>query len=341
VWFSWVKSAAGAAATFLAALSFVPAAGESATLHHERHARAYHIALSVSLSAYTDAHAVGLTASGTIAGDAVLGGSRRCLLASAGTMLDISPSGWDSCSIGAMSSNGTVAGRVTTGDKSEGFIYRAGRAYLIPDVASFLAINAAALAIAVKQDGTRAVYDAQNGTWPVFADAGRGCAIEVPLALNDRLVFGSAHCSDGTVKYGLADRAHYASVTLPAWLVPSGILTAADQLVLADPRSGGHAYLWSAGTRAPLDLGEAPGYLYGSYTPVAANASGEVVGQNYPQFFSWVHTASDGTRDLDNLIAPPNFFGISVAAIDEAGNVLVQALDFTTGGPVWLVLQPG
>ncbi len=331
---------ARAAVAALIATAFSFSAAAAGSLHGERHVRAYRVKASVNLAHYADAHAVALGASGAIAGDAELNGSRRCLLASGGVLVDITPAGATECSVTAMSPNGTVAGRLGSGTKTQGFIYRAGRGYVIGDVASFSAVNSASLLLAVKQDGSHGVYDAQNGTWPVFADAGRGCAIDEPLALNDHYVFGTVKCSDGSANYGFADSGHFERISLPPGLLPTSILTGADQLVLSDPVSGGHAYLFSLrGSHQAVDLGEALGDLYGTYTPVAANAQGVVVGQNLPQFFPWVRSPSDGMRDLGAII-PVTYFGVSVAGLDEAGDVLVQAFDFNTGDQVWVVLQP-
>lgn len=319
------------------------AAAPSPAFRYEGRAIAYRVWRLVSLEGYTHVHAVGLGPGGaSIAGDALAKGVRRCLLWSAGTITDISPAGWDSCQLSGMSSNGTLAGRVDAGGKSEGFIYRAGRGYVIPSAVSFSAINASGLALGVREDGTPGVFDGMRGTWPVFEDLGRGCAITDPLALNDRFVFGATTCANGLSRYALADAGHFLPLMLPPNLHASSILTASDQLVLYDPLPGGHAYLWQIGSaRPPLDLGDAPDYEYGNYSPVAANAAGAVVGENHPQFFAWVHTPLDGTRELDGLIVPGTFFGLSVADIDESGEILVQAFDFDTmGGPVWLVLRP-
>jgi len=329
-------------AAFAALVALFPCVAGAAPVRAERHARAYHVKTIVSLAAYDDVHAAALGPSGAIAGDADRDGNRRCLLATGGTLTDITPPGWNECEVAAMSADGTVAGRVGGGEKTEGFIYRAGRAYVFGDVRAFLAVNSAALLIAVKPDGTRGIYDAADGTWPRFANAGAGCALDQPIALNEHYVFGSATCAAGGEKYALADASHYLSVTLPPGLAPTSILTSADQLVLADAASGGHAYLWSVrGGRAPLDLGEATDDLYGTYTPVAANAQGVVVGENYPEFFVWIRSRADGVRDLGSLIVPPNYFGLSVADVNEAGDVLVQAFDFGSGGQSWMVLQAG
>lgn len=324
------------ATLFAGTLSSVSAAPP----HRELHANGYRVKTVVKLSGYTNARAIRLSSSGAIAGDAVLG-SRRCLLAKGGALLDVTPPGWSTCWVNAMASNGAVAGRVTSGEKSEGFVYRAGRAYVIPSALSFSELNDSGLALGVKEDGSTGVYDAESASWQVFADLGRGCAIVQPIALNDHFVFGAATCSDGVQKYALADAGHFLSLTLPKDLQPSSVLTSADQLVLFDPRSGGHAYLWRVfGTRPPIDLGEAPGYQYGTYTPVAGNGQGDVVGENPPQFFAWVRTPVDGMRDLDAIIPQGQYFGLTVADVDESGNVLAQAFDFATGAQVWLVLQP-
>jgi hypothetical protein len=194
----------------------------------------------------------------------------------------------------------------------------------------------------VKADGSTGVYDAPKGVWATFADAGRGCTMTAPSALNDRFVFGGETCADGRGTYALASPGKYGPIALPAGLRPTGIFTSSDQLVLVDEHSGGHAYLWSvSGLRPPLDLGTAPGDFYGTYTPASANGRGVVVGSNDPLFFAWIRTPADGVRDLDALIVPRTFFSIDAVDVDENDEILAQAFDFTTGSQVWAIFQPG
>jgi hypothetical protein len=337
-----LRAAAALALSSSAFFGAVPATAATSATHRDIHSTAYRVTRVVSLVGYTEAHATGFGPSDSIAGDAVLNGARLCLLWSTTAVLNISPGGFSVCRVDAVSKSGTIVGRVGTGTKTQGFVYKDGRSTVVPSAASFFAVNSAGLALGVKQDGSRGVYDTVSDTWPVFQDLGRGCGITRPIALNDHYVFGAATCADGSAKYGLADSGHYLSLSLPGDLRPSSILTSADQLVLFDPRAAGHTYLWRVwGGRPPQDLGNVPNDVYGTYTPVAANPYGTVVGENRPQFFSWVRTPLDGTRDLGALILPGNFFGLSVADVDDAGNVLAQAFDFdTSGSQVWMILQP-
>jgi hypothetical protein len=335
-------SPSGRAACALLVLFSLPAAPATAAgSHRERHVAAYHVKSFVTLSAYGDPRPAAFEASGLIAGDGLVAGLRHCLLAEGASITDITPAGVDECAVAAMKA-GTVVGHVVQNGASHGFIYRDGRGYVVADAVAFTAINASSRALGVKKDGSTGVYDAPAGAWSTFADAGRGCTMTAPLALNDRFVFGGETCTDGHGTYALAASGRYGSIALPAGLSPTRIFTSSDQLVLVDQRSGGHAYLWSvSGLRAPLDLGSAPGDLYGTYTPAAANGRGVVVGANDPLFFAWVRTPADGVRDLDALIAPRTFFSIDAVDVDESDEILAQAFDFTTGSQVWMILQAG
>ena len=327
------------AASLVALACALPAAAATSS-RYDRHARAYRVKTLVPLAGYRDANPAALGAGGSIAGDADLNGARRCLLFSGGVLSDITPANWTDCWVSAMSSNGTIVGTVRNEAVSAGFLYRAGRAYAFADAAAFRAIDASSQVLAVKRDGSTGVYDPQSDAWQTFSDAASGCTLNRPLALNDRFVFGATTCAGGAEGYALAAAGRVVPVTLPVGLSPTTILNQADQLVLIDPASGGHPYLWSplAG-RAPIDLGECPGVQYGPYTPVAANSHGTVVGRNDPLFFSWVRTPADGMRDLDNFV-PKTLFDVVVGDVDENGNLLARGFDFASDSQVWLILQP-
>jgi len=306
----------------------------------DTHVVAYHVKTTLSLAGYNDARAVAVGNAGQIAGDAGLNGRRRCILYNGSAIVDITPAGWPNCSVSAMTANGTLAGVVQSGDASRGFVYRANRAYVIESAATFSAVTDRARLIGTKTDGTSGVYDAVAGSWLRIADRATNCEMSLPLALNEHAVLGYDTCT-GTPRLVLASAGRFVAIALPDGLVPAKFLTDANELLLYDPSTNGHAYFWPVQSmKAPLDLGIVPGDSFGAYAPLSANDHGIVVGENSGVFLKWVWSERDGMRDLEALLYPKSYFGLAVRDVDDAGNVLLQGFDFATGNQVWLMLEP-
>src|SRR5579862_8167449 len=261
----------------LALLAAAPAFLPSAALASgHNHIVAYRVKRAIALPGYTAVRPVAFDAADEIAGDADRDGTRHCLLYRGGTLVDISPAGWTSCSVAGMNESGTVVGQVQKTGAAAGFVYRGGQAIVLTDAAAFTYVDGSSLLLGLTKEGLIGTYDVQGGRWLKFADAKSGCSVDVPLAIDERYVFGRGSC--GSPSYVLASNDGVVRASLPDGMSPTQLFTSHDQLLLLD--EAGHVHEWSPLTNHMQDLGTASGEPYGVYSPVAVNGAGVVVGTN-------------------------------------------------------------